>query len=194
VTTDAQGSAILTVSAHAIAKPRTFIDGQVYGVGYRLAQADRATGYKNPSNFISILLWSKVEIPAEPIWWDHVQPIFKQYAGLYPVMKDIINLADYDDVVDNKERISAAFMVPEDDVRYMPVTRDLSPAKRQMILTWFETTGNAGRPNLGMPPAVAEAPGALPTTAVTIEEARADPGGKSMALERMKSLDKDVTS
>jgi hypothetical protein len=179
IAADAQGIASLPLRAGAIGRPRDFIDGQVYGVGYSLPQSDPAGGYRNPWNFISLRVFSDFPMPAEPTWFGHVLPIFAQYAGLYPVMRDIVQLDDYHDVVANKDAIRAVFLIAEDDPRYMPVTRDLSPKKRQMILNWLETTGNGGRPNLGAPPVAAAAAAGPP--AARAEE----PGGKTLAVRRI---------
>jgi hypothetical protein len=183
VKTDSQGIATLPLKAGSIDQPRKFIDGQVYGVGYSLPQSDPAAGgYRNTWNFISVLVWSDLAMPSAPTWLDHVQQIFKQYARLYPVMKDIVQLDNYDDVVANKDRIRAVFMLPEDDPRYMPVTRDLSPAKRQMILNWLQTTGNAGKPNFGTPSVA----GMTAVAAVETAELDQSLGGKTMAIQRLK--------
>ena len=74
-------------------------------------------------------------------WVDHIQPIFEQYYGLYPVMSNILNLSNYTDVTlpYNIDLLRLAltqdFMAPG----YMPVTRDLSPFKQQVILEWLGT-------------------------------------------------------
>jgi hypothetical protein len=98
-------------------------------------------------------------------------------------MKNIVDLASYDSVVANKDRVRAVFMLPEDNPRFMPVTRDLSPARRQMILNWLATTGNAGQPNLGTPPA--EGLVAAAATAIEMAEADESSGGKAIALRRL---------
>jgi len=67
-----------------------------------------------------------------------VQPIFQQYANLYPVMKQYVDLSDYTDVVAKASLVKATFGVPVTDARYMPVTRDLSRAKREMIIQWLD--------------------------------------------------------
>jgi hypothetical protein len=185
VKTDADGKASLTLSAKSIDRPRDYIDGQVYGIGYSMLASGTAAGrYQNEWNFISVLLWTDFQIPPAPTWWDHTEPIFKQYANLYPVMKGIVDLASYDSVVQNKGKVRAVFMLPEEDPRYMPVTRDLSPAKRRMILNWLATTGNAGKPNLGTPAAESMIAAAAPAfEAAEIEEPS---GGKMMALRRLE--------
>jgi hypothetical protein len=155
ITGGANGIASLKLSAGSIAEPRKFpdgkyIDGQVYGVRYTLPESDpNAGGYFNPADFVSVLVWTDYPVPNDPDWNTHVEPILSQYQKLYSVMKPIVNLGDYASVVANKAGMKNVFTRPEDDPHYMPVTRDLSPAKRKMILSWLDTTGNAGKPNLG---------------------------------------------
>ena len=156
VTTNQDGVATLTLTAHALAKPRVFIDGQIYGVRCRLQQAAHGAGtYSNPWDFISALVWSSFTPSAGLTWWGDIQPILHQYANLYPFMKNFLDLGNYDDVVGHIPVLQQVFNLPDEHPHYMPVTRDLSPAKRQAILNWLVTTGNAGKPNLGTPPVMA---------------------------------------
>jgi hypothetical protein len=149
LTTDAKGLISAALTAGSIQKPRDYIDGQIYGVRYAVVGTDPETGsYFNPADFISVLVWTDYAAPKEPSWRADVQPILSQYANLYPVMKPIVDLSNYDSVVANKARMQMVFSLAAEDPRYMPVTRDLSPAKREMILNWLSTTGNAGKPNL----------------------------------------------
>jgi len=141
VTTDARGIAQFTISASDPGTPRNFsndggfIDGQVYGIRPLLAGTASAVA-PNPSDLISILVWSGYTAPAQPAWND-VQPILQQYANLYPVMKQYFDLSDQTDVTQNAAAIAARLSMSYDNPHYMPVTRDLSPAKAQMILTWL---------------------------------------------------------
>jgi hypothetical protein len=54
------------------------------------------------------------------------------------VMNRFLNLGNYDDVVANADLLTLAFGVSLDNPNSMPVTRDLSPAKRDAILTWLK--------------------------------------------------------
>jgi hypothetical protein len=193
VKTDASGVAQLPLGAGSIARPREYIDGQLYGIGYAVSGSDPEQGaYANHWNFISALVWTDYRAPDEPAWNQDVEPILSEYAELYEVMKDIVDLADYDSVVDSKDDMEKVFNLPQDSPHYMPVTRDLSPAKRQMILDWLQTTGNAGRPNLdrspGAGPAGAPAPGRKPVRRAAAPKQPgpvATLGGKTAALERL---------
>jgi hypothetical protein len=184
LTTDQNGVARLDLTAHPLAHPRQYIDGQVYGIRYRLPQAANGAGaYSNPSDFISVLVWSSFTIPAAPNWWTDVHPILQQYANLYPFMGNFLNLGDYDDVVANSARLRAVFTLPEGNPHYMPVTRDLSPAKRQGLLSWLATTGNGGKPNLGTPPA-AQAVAMVAAMRPAAAAEGVSVGGKTAAIRR----------
>jgi hypothetical protein len=196
--TDEHGRAVMTVTASDPGTPRYFngdygIDGQVYGL--RPSFEDTATFGSAPTNqwnFVSFLVWSgfRTKVDGAPTWHDDLQPIFQQYANLYPVMNRFLNLADYASVVKNARLLTLAFGLPSADPNVMPVTRDLSPAKRAAILTWLASSP----PPLGEPPERSEA-----TTAATPSQApkrtthRADltppppppmQGGKAAAVAR----------
>jgi hypothetical protein len=134
VMTDDLGQATLTLSASDPGNPRVFIDGQVYGVSYVLAASN---DNPDPSNFLSVLVFNSSPQPDNPTWQD-VQPIFAQYAKLYPYMRGIIDLSVYTDVVASMAAIQRVFRLPKTDPGYMQVTRDMSRDKLNMILTWLD--------------------------------------------------------
>jgi len=142
--TDSNGRAVLTLNTSDPGTPRFFnngtdygIDGQVYGIRPAFSDAQTYTGPVNQWNFISILLWSGFT-PANPVTWTDIQPIFQQYANLYPVMSRFLDLGNYDAVVKNTRLLLLAFGLNPSDPNSMPVTRDLSPAKRNAILAWLK--------------------------------------------------------
>jgi hypothetical protein len=142
--TDSNGRAVLTLNTSDPGTPRFFnngtdygIDGQVYGIRPAFSDAQTYTGPVNQLNFISILLWSGFT-PANPVTWTDIQPIFQQYANLYPVMNRFLDLGNYDAVVKNTRLLLLAFGLNPSDPNSMPVTRDLSPAKRNAILAWLK--------------------------------------------------------
>lgn len=53
-------------------------------------------------------------------------------------MRPIVALSDYTSVYEKRALIQRVFSVPMTDPRYMPVTRDLSNSKREMILRWLD--------------------------------------------------------
>ena len=72
-------------------------------------------------------------------WVDHVQSIFHQYDRLYPVMKEVVNLSNYVDVTKPYvlHLLNFSMRLDISHPNYMPVTRDLSSVKRNMILEWL---------------------------------------------------------
>ena len=134
--TDANGRATIELKAGNPGNPRGYIDGQVYGAAYGWDGDPRVA----QGNVLSALVWDAYKAPAEPTWVADVQPILQQYANLYPAMRDVLDLADYDDVVRHSSALQLAMgSMTEEDANYMPVTRDLSPAKRDMIVGWLKS-------------------------------------------------------
>jgi hypothetical protein len=183
-TTDASGVACLAVTAGDPGRVRWTsdedygIDGQVYGIRAAFQDASLETGPVNPWNFVSFLAWSGFT-PGKPITWTDVQPIFQQYANLYPVMYRFLNLACYEEVKCNAALLTLAFSLDPSDPNSMPVTRDLSPAKRAAILAWLQD------PLPGeVPPASAAALAAAAVPAPAPSGAAPPRGGKAAAAAR----------
>lgn len=201
VPTDANGCAVLSLTAGDPKTPRNFnigptnpagdygIDGQVYGL--RPGFVDTQTYGDAPINqwdFISVLVFSGFapKTPGQPTWYDDLQPIFQQYANLYPVMNRFLDLSNYDSVATHSRLLTLAFGLDPSNPNSMPVTRDLSPAKRQAILQWLQN----GMP-LGTPPtkaAIARAPAPSPMPPATAVPMPAQRGGKAMAAARRQIL------
>ncbi|HEV7922670.1 MAG TPA: hypothetical protein VGR02_17945 [Thermoanaerobaculia bacterium] len=132
VTTDANGRAQFAIAAADPGTPRDFIDGQVYGIGFQWTEDTSP----DPFAFFSVKVFSGYQAPDTPTWVHDVRPVLAQYAHLYPAMQAIIKLDDFNAVVKNIQPIIARLSLPFDDPRLMPLTRELSPAKRDMILHW----------------------------------------------------------
>nr|MCH9679788.1 hypothetical protein [Deltaproteobacteria bacterium] len=147
-----RGTATLTTNAQGPGNPRGYIDGQIYAVRLRLDGAPPAW-HTSPWQFLSVLCWDTLDDdPQLPTWYRDIQPIFEQYGNLYPIMsRHWIDLRDYDQVVRHVRILEMAFSLPESDPNHMPVTRDLSTAKRAMILRWLDETGPDGLPLRGKP-------------------------------------------
>jgi hypothetical protein len=170
VTTDADGRATLTVTANALSPAqqeprRDALDSQLFFFTH-----DYTTDYTtqnvnlgpvlNPQP-MSFLVFQDSPVVTSPTWWTDIQPIFLQYARLYPYMKGLIDLSDYATVVKYQTKILAMLTMAMDQPAFMPVTRDLSLLRRQMVVNWY----GAGAPE-GTPPAAPGAPeGTRPTTA-----------------------------
>lgn len=158
VKTGSDGSAVAKFQASAPGNPRGYLDGQVYGVRPALeaSQEDGGSSPVNPWNFVSLLVFDDFT-PDDPItWWGSsqgsLQPIFQQYANLYPVMSKFLDLSDYDSVCANRDLLLIAFQLPIEHPNSMPAQRDLSPAKRAAILKWLRDLGPDGKPLLGTKP------------------------------------------
>ncbi len=212
-TTGTNGKATLTLTMDDPGTPRYFnngtnygIDGQVYGVRPSFQDADDNAAV-NPWNFVSILLWSGYVEPVTPAWAD-VQPIFQQYANLYPVMLRFLDMGNEASVIAHADLLTLAFGLNPADPNAMPVTRDLSPAKRSTILAWLaqqqrqrghvpppvHTTTAAGAPAMaandevkpeGSARDVAAAAVAAPAVAAPVAKAAvaSPPPGASLELE-----------
>ena len=190
--TDAQGVAVLPVRVSDPGNPRKYIDGQVYGIRPMLEETlDFGSGYVfSPWEFVSILLWNDFKGDNPPTWFGSLQPIFQQYANLYPMMGRFLDLSDYDSVAANVRLLRLAFGLPAEDANSMPVTRDLSGGKRKAILKWLSEPGADGKPLKGSPAAAAKAAPASDTgnrrppltTEVNMR------GGKSAAAARRIGL------
>jgi hypothetical protein len=153
IVTDGQGEAYLQVDGHDPGNPRGYIDGQIFGIRPMLQETlpPSASSPFNQSDFISILLWDQFVADDPPTWFGSIQPIFQQYANLYPVMDTFMNLADYDSICTNRTLLLLAFGLPVSDPNSMPVTRDLSTAKREAIIRWLKQSGSDGKPLRGDP-------------------------------------------
>ena len=159
--TDSEGVAEFNFTGGYVPYPRNIsgfeelldIDGQVYKFIYNVTpivdscqesmyseniNSEVAFGFC--VNEITILVWSDLTYERPYTWVDHIQPIFGQYYILYPVMRNILNLSDYSDVIQaqNIQLLNYSMRLDITHPSYMPVTRDLSPVKRDMILEWLE--------------------------------------------------------
>jgi hypothetical protein len=133
VTTGPEGRASVEITARPPGNPRGYIDGQVYGIDYGWGSDASVAGGSN----LSLLVFDDYTVPDRPTWVSDVLPVLQQYANLYPVMRDILDLSDYHSVVNHRGALQLVFGLPVSDPNYMPVTRDLSPPKRAMLLKWL---------------------------------------------------------
>jgi hypothetical protein len=188
--TKAQGLAVMSLKASDPGTPRYFnngqdygLDGQVYGIRPSFTDPQLTGGPVNQWDFISLLVWSGFKT-AQPVTWSDVEQIFVQYANLYPVMNRFLNLADYGSVVANASLLTLAFGLDPQNPNAMPVTRDLSPAKRQAILSFLANPLPAAQPKR-VPPKEerAEAPSPAVSKAARM-------GGKAAAAGRRILLQK----
>jgi hypothetical protein len=192
VTTDAQGRAVYQVACNDPGRARWFndgkdygIDGQLYGLRPTFTDAALAMPVVDQWAFVSVLLWSGYQTP-NPLTWESLQPIFQQYANLYPVMARFLNLASFDEVVAASRVLKLAFSLPMADPNTMPVTRDLSPLKRAAILAWLDNPVKSSA-KAAEGTSVAAAPAAPPATTEQIRNLMSR-GGKTAAAARRRAL------
>ncbi len=139
IITRKDGTAELPLEASDPGCPRGYIDGQVYGVSYALGDSPPAAGSVwNSSRLVNVLVWSVFKAPERPTWLRDVRPILQQYANLYPVMRPIVDLDNYASLIAKRTILKNVLDAPVSDPNYMPVTRDLSAAKRAMIRRWLD--------------------------------------------------------
>jgi hypothetical protein len=108
------------------------IDGQVYGITWDWS----ANSIPDPNAFLSVKVFDTKPLPAAPTWWGDVFPILIQYAYLYPAMQQIFELDDYTQVVAHATQIIGRLNLPENNPGMMPITRELSAAKKAILLKW----------------------------------------------------------
>lgn len=137
--TTVDGVATFNITAFNPGNPRHFIDGQVYFLDYEFTNIQ---GYiKSSSDIISIHVYQQLlkgkEVDFIPTWDGEIRDILVQYGWLYPIMSRF-GLLRYESVVLNKDQIKMVLTKPIEDALHMPVTRDLSHDKLQLILTWME--------------------------------------------------------
>ena len=170
--------------------PRKYIDGQVYAI--RVFPASQQMTAQDPSEFISLLLLDEFKADDPVTWYGSMQPIFLQYFNLYPVMDRFLNLSNYEDICVPRhlQILRLAFGLDPSNPNSMPVTRDLSRAKRKAILQWLTDVGPDGKPRLGTPPTTP------PVGTMSLEKAKTQeppkslsiPGGKALAMSRRLSV------
>ena len=67
-----------------------------------------------------------------------MQPIFDEYMRMYPGMQQIMDLTQLSVVQANLQALLEVFSLPFEAPHRMPVTRDLSPQKIEVIKTWLK--------------------------------------------------------
>jgi hypothetical protein len=181
---DERGCATIEIMSTDPGVPRSYIDGQLYGIRPNLPEIESYP--VNPWNFISVLLWSAFTHDTPITWHGSIQPIFQLFRNLYPAMDRFLDLSSYDDICAHRELLVLALSLDMNNPNSMPVTRELSRAKRTAILRWLEDVGPDGKPLLGSPsPAVTASRKAdLPPLDFAKRFTEAMRGGKEAAVAR----------
>ena len=114
------------------------LDSLVYLIRYNFDAMDKRHIPTPSLERVGTLVWSKSNVPHIPTWRKNILPILQIYANLFPVMRNIIDLASFEDCTQKLTALERAFGANWKDGAYMPVTRDLSPTKVGMILKWMQ--------------------------------------------------------
>lgn len=159
--TNANGLTTVTITGNSINNPRQYMEGQVYYISYQnnpVTVDNAAYGM----DAIYVHLRDDYTAPANPTW-DDVSEVFIQFGNLYPLMsKFVVDLTSEQAVSEKRDILIYAFTRDITDTFYMPVTRDISEAKRQTIVKWLQNplpgtkdkmlTGRAARPEAAAQP------------------------------------------
>ncbi|CAH3157234.1 unnamed protein product [Porites evermanni] len=146
--TDKNGLVTFDIETKDPKNNRSYIDGQLYPFMFSLESQNKSCSIMCENDtlqstlrnlLVVIHVWDQYKPKGEePTWLDDVYPIFKQYANLYPVMTDnFVNLGNYYDVINHKNAILMSLQLPISHPNHMPVSRDLSKSKRQVIIKWL---------------------------------------------------------
>jgi hypothetical protein len=137
ISTGEDGKASFEIKAADPGNPRAYIDGQIYLIDFRLpGQGNQA---RSGFDYVVVHVRDAFTLPGAPQWSD-IEPIMQQYANLYPIMsRSLFNLADQKTVDRHAQVLRLAFSAKMDDPNHMPVTRDLSAGKRQMIIAYLDS-------------------------------------------------------
>ncbi|WP_106188483.1 ferritin-like domain-containing protein [Umezawaea tangerina] len=132
LTTDVRGRAEVTLVGGDPGPPGPFGDGRTFSVPYGPVGSP-------VEGRLHVLVTELYQAPEHPTWVADVQPIFQRYANLYPAMRKVLDLSNHHDVVRYRDAIKYALSLPVAHPNHMPVTRALSPAKRDMVLRWLDS-------------------------------------------------------
>jgi Jacalin-like lectin domain len=131
------GKATVTITGTDPSNPRGYVDGQVYFTTYTFSPT--VTDYnQDPNDLISVQIYQQTPITGTPTWLNGIGDILRQYGMLYPIMGSF-QLWTYEGLIANREKIQRVFNMDISQPLHMPVTRDLSTIKNNLILNWFNT-------------------------------------------------------
>ncbi|HXI25675.1 MAG TPA: cupin domain-containing protein [Pyrinomonadaceae bacterium] len=147
--TDKNGRAVFIVKTPTsldIPADRTQLDSLCYlfdGPWTRLNGGLFSTTFNSPDRAIlpaALVVWSPYPDAgmAHPTWEGQVQPVFDEYMRMYPGMKQIMDLTQLSVVQAHLQALLDVFSLPFEAPHRMPVTRDLSTQKIEVIKTWLK--------------------------------------------------------
>jgi mannose-6-phosphate isomerase-like protein (cupin superfamily) len=140
--TDENGCAVFTVNTPAnldIPGDRQQLDSLVYLFTgpWTSLNGGLFSSQIQPAGLVVWAPYQHAGMP-NPTWEGQVQPIFDEYMRIYPGMKQIMDLTDLSVVEANLEALLNVLSLPFEAPHRMPVTRDLSPQKIEVIKTWLK--------------------------------------------------------
>src|ERR1043166_962117 len=115
--------------------PRGYVDGQVYFMTYNFSPPV-PDFHMDPNDVISVQIYQQNHIEGTPTWTNGIGNILRQYGMLYPIMGQF-ELWTYEGVYENREKIQRVLGLNISQPLFMPVTRDLSAIRCQLIMDWF---------------------------------------------------------
>jgi len=140
--TDENGRAVFTVNTPSnldIPPARQQLDSLIYELTGPWANLN---GVSASSGILpaGLIVWSPYQFAdmPNPTWEGQVQPIFDEYMRIYPGMQQIMDLTDLSVVQANLEALLNVLSLPFEAPHRMPVTRDLSTQKIDVIKTWLK--------------------------------------------------------
>lgn len=136
VTTGPDGRARFKITASDPGNPRKFIDGQVYNVSFDWEKDHDPSFPPDTNGALSVLVFDRYKGAPS---WKSVEPFLSQYAKLYPFMDHLFPPGLNDPTVyqQHVQAFETVLKYPLTDPRYMPVTRDMSRDKRNVLLAWL---------------------------------------------------------
>ncbi|MEM7429389.1 MAG: hypothetical protein AAF441_25185 [Pseudomonadota bacterium] len=137
VTTDEHGIARLKITGTDPGNPRGYMDGQIYFLRYGFKDENLHKGYvQSADDLVSVQIYNPQPDLSQLSWNNFVGPILSQYGKIYPIMS-FADLGDEDAVAGNAKNIRAALLRPKREGGHMPVTRDLSAGRLNLIVKWL---------------------------------------------------------
>jgi hypothetical protein len=186
VRTGADGTVAVRIRAADPRNPRGDVDGAVASIGYspRLEPSGNlgttATGLDPRLDVIVVHARDQYSVPEIPDWARDVQPVLAQYSRLYPIMgHHLADLGDLDAVLPWRTAMLFALSRPLADPNHMPVTRDLSAAKRETILRWLRQLGPEATQRIRPPDRANSRP--APTPSRPVRDPKTELGGAAGA-------------
>ena len=140
ISTNEMGEATVMLSSGNPGNVRGVIDGLVYLISY-LSDDDPEYPLRYRDSVIGVRVFDSFSWNEEPTWHGSkgVYNILKLYDDMFPAMRAVLKLGEYDSVVQarNIEYMKRSLSLPRDHPHHMPSTRDLSRDKRIMLLQWL---------------------------------------------------------